>query len=116
MLDRLEKLREALELWRQEKTWMAAPIPDEIWDGATELACEAGVGPVSKALRLDHAKLKRLCEERLPAPAFLEVRSGLRPGQNLACVLEVAPGGGLRASISGATAADLGIIFRAFAG
>ncbi len=49
---------EQLTEWRKEHH-APTPIPDSIWSGAVSLASQYGIGPVSRALKLDYAGLKR---------------------------------------------------------
>lgn len=53
------------ELSQQLADWRAAhkppsPIPSDIWTRAAELAAQQGICKVSRALRLDYSRLKRL--------------------------------------------------------
>ncbi len=67
-----------LDGWRSESQ-LRRPLPARIWSEAARLASRLGVGTVSKALRLDYAKLKHLaCSsgdrlEPVSAPTFVEL-------------------------------------------
>lgn len=54
----LEALQGRFEAWRRSGR-TGRPIPDALWDSATELAREIGVNPVVRALHLDYNRLKR---------------------------------------------------------
>lgn len=123
----VQQLRDTLEEWRGCHC-APTPIPDEIWSRAARLAVEHGVGPVSRELRLDHGKLKRLAEEcraLVPTEAeakFIEFRpvpAGQfgQPTSPLHCLVEVesAAGPRMRAELDGVSPLELAAIFREFA-
>jgi len=61
------------ELARRLKQWRGGqrsqgPLPQWVWNEATEAACEHGVSQVARVLRLDYYKLKRRADA-LPAEA-----------------------------------------------
>ena len=76
----IESVRRRLERWRRTRKHRA-PIPDELWMSATELAGEYGLAKTARALRLDYYSLKdRLETSRRPIlpepggqPAFVEL-------------------------------------------
>ncbi len=74
----LRMLTRELDGWRGESQ-SRRPLPAQFWSEAVRLANRMGVGPVSKALRLDYTKLKRLaCSngdslEPISAPTFVEL-------------------------------------------
>lgn len=97
----LKKLRAPLDAWRRSGR---APrrIPDKIWDQATVLAAEHGVGVVARGLGIDHAKLKAKVLAYHPAvtalamaepevePTFVELlQTTPRPVSTGHCILEV---------------------------
>ena len=120
----LHQLSRELRRWREQHS-APTPIPDRIWERAAQLARENGVGPISKSLHLDHAKLKRLTGKLAPngpVATFVEVQSwlgcALPSAASLCCRVEVHGSGGavMRAELENASAADLATIFRGFAG
>ena len=117
----IQRLAKTLQEWRSSHS---APfrLPKEIWSRAARLAAENGVGPVARALKLDHAKLKRLAEQReLPIrqaaskPVFVEIPRGVA-GDRLTCLLETESSEGnlLRAKLEGATALEVATVLREF--
>ncbi len=58
MLPALKDLQQRFSAWR-EAGRSGRRIPEELWQTATELARQLGVNPVSKAIGLDYAGLKR---------------------------------------------------------
>ena len=118
----LTRLEVILGEWRATKK-SSMPIPAEVWKEAIKLARQLSVGQVSRRLRLDHTKLKRLTEkpgETKPAPmaTFLEFQSSeFTPATStLSCALELesASGGLMRAKLEGVSPSDLGTVFRLF--
>jgi len=72
----LDEVQKHFEAWRQTRHGKA-PIPDELWLAAVEVARHNGVNRTAAALRLDGGKLmKRLraadAGERPAAPTFVE--------------------------------------------
>ena len=55
----LTEVQERFRLWREKRERKTAPIPQQLWQAACAVARESSVGKVSRALRLDHRKLKR---------------------------------------------------------
>ena len=120
----LDQVREALAAWR------AAPgkgqrIPDAVWRKAVRAVKRHGLNPVSKALGLDYNCLKRHVvgdgkrESRKMelSPAFVEVKP-VAPPDELACVIEMEKGGGIkmRICVKSAAAVDWCRIKEAFLG
>ncbi len=54
----LKQLQEHFTAWR-EAGRNGRRIPEELWQAATELAGQAGVNPVCRAIGLDYTKLKQ---------------------------------------------------------
>ena len=75
----LKKLATELDGWRKENPSSRA-LPASIWTGAADVARRVGVGPVAKALRLDHSKLKQLT-----------LSSGIQPPVLAATFIELLP-------------------------
>ena len=96
----LEALRGQFAAWRRERR-PGQPIPEALWNSATELAREMGVNPVVRALHLDYVRLKRrvsgqVTAKKLPTseePTFVElaVDAVSRPAE---CVVEFEGRGG----------------------
>jgi hypothetical protein len=130
----LTELRQAIENWRRSRKPSVA-MPEELWSAAVRFAAELGVGPVVKALKIDHGKLLRLvdelcapgklakaprCQEVQPPPTFLKVPAATVArtfSGSLSCMLEAeSPGRGrVRAKLDNATALDVATILREFA-
>ena len=55
----LAEVQERFRLWREKRERQTAPIPQQLWQAACAVARQSSVGKVSRALRLDHGKLKR---------------------------------------------------------
>jgi hypothetical protein len=74
----LQQLQRELAEWRQNRTGGAA-MPAELWAAAVELARQHGLGPTSKALRVDYGALrKRLQSAESPTgPRFVELLTGV---------------------------------------
>ena len=66
----LKKLASELSRWRNENP-SNRPLPASIWSSAADVARRIGVGPVAKALRLDHSKLKQLTFSSVNQPPVL---------------------------------------------
>ncbi len=123
--DRLVELEQALSKWRASGR-PGRKIPRPIWDVAIDLAKQYGVGPVARAVNLDHARLKGLLEaaqnesealvraEASP-PTFVEFMAAPLH-QAVSCVIEVNSirGGHMRAEISGLDASSISILCREF--
>lgn len=71
--------------WRQTRPTRHEPIPDPLWDQATELTSVLPLSRVAKRLRLNRQELKKQCGQRrqpqpatsaaLPEPTFIEVKA-----------------------------------------
>lgn len=119
------RLEKALREWRATHK-SPTPIPAEIWSSAVDLARQLSVGQISRALHLDHGKLKRLTDRSALAKdpsssavaTFVEFKAEqfAPPTSAISCALEIESvgGGAMRARLDGITANDLGLVFRAF--
>ena len=121
--DALNRLGVRLESWRSEYS-APTPIPTEIWKRAGALAGELGVARVSKALRLDYSRLKKLSAghtptplERAEQPAFVEVRP-FAPETAGRCVIEIESprGARMRLQMDSAQGSSLVALVREFVG
>ena len=125
----LSKLSERLEEWRSNSNGEVGRrrIPEPIWERATELAGQYGVGAVSVPLRLDHAKLKSKVDggqhalkpsnPKLPAADFVEILGNPAAPQPLApCVLHIEShrGSRVRLEVGGLDASGLATLLREF--
>lgn len=118
----LSRVEAELKEWRGQRR-KGDRIPEEIWRRAAQAARQRGVGPVSRALRLDYGQLKRRAEgndaPKMPegGPIFVEVgREQHKAGS--ACVVELAKGNGtrLRICVREAAVVDWGKLKEAFLG
>jgi hypothetical protein len=114
----IDVVRTRFEKWRQARKGKA-PIPDELWSAAAEVARRDGVNKTAAVLHLDGGKLKRrmMTDGSVPrktkAPAFVEVMVPHAAGAS-ECTIELeGRNGKLRIYWKGATAADLAGLSRA---
>jgi hypothetical protein len=117
----LKTLARELDGWRSGSASKRRPLPTRIWSEAASLAGRMGVTPVATALRLDHAKLKRLvlsrpdCQQPVPVPTFVELLPLPSPvlGE---CAIEVESANGARMQIhlQNATPSGLAGLIREF--
>ena len=115
----LAEVQERFRLWRENRERQTAPIPQQLWQAACAVARQSSVGKVSRALRLDHRKLKRHAQryDRTRAQrtdslggvggGFVEVEMSGAPAA-VEWVVEVEEAGGrkLKMSMRGVSAAD----------
>ena len=122
----LEQVRTDLEAWRARRR-KGERIPDEVWRRAAGAVRQYGLNPVSRALRLDYYYLKRRTDRgeaaRSASPMFVELSevsagAGPRTAADLACVVELEKGNGVRMRICvrEAVAVDWGKLKEAFLG
>jgi hypothetical protein len=107
-------LKEAQERFAQWRTSQSGrrPIPEALWQLATELAGRHGVFRTAQVLRLDYTKLKQRTGAVTPSrepgtssPAFVEL---MAPATQCECVIEVeGTRGRIRIEWKGSTAPDL---------
>jgi hypothetical protein len=79
----LEEVNRRFGEWRQNRKGKA-PIPDELWAAAVEVARKEGVSRTSTALRVEWNELKRRMARAKEAgetrpPAFVELIAPLEP-------------------------------------
>jgi hypothetical protein len=115
----LTEVQERFRLWRENRERQTAPIPQQLWQAACAVARQYSVGKVSRALRLDHRKLKEHAQryDRPKTPrahgaggvgsGFVEVEMSAAPAA-VEWVMEVEDAGGrkLKISMRGVGAAD----------
>ena len=124
--DSLNRLGAQLESWRELYS-APTPIPPEIWAKAGELVQHLGIARVSKALRLDYSRLKRISLDReaegkhsqasAAVQTFVEVRSA--PASSMGkCVLEIESirGARMRIQMESPQCSSLVTLIREFAG
>ncbi|MDA1088401.1 MAG: hypothetical protein O2901_15475 [Verrucomicrobia bacterium] len=103
----VERVRGELDEWRGQRR-QGQRIPEELWSGAVQAARRHGLNRVSRALGLDYYHLKRrsgLGEEKAQSAgrseqAFVELASVATEATELACVVELEKGNGVRMRIS----------------
>lgn len=128
----LEQVRADLAAWRGQRR-KGDRIPEELWQRAGRAVRQYGLNPVSRALRLDYYRLKRLsgrCAAQRPRgadtgtrPVFVELSSDgvgeeVRTESGLACVVDLSKGNGtrMRICVREAVAIDWGKLKEAFLG
>ncbi|MCP5520964.1 MAG: hypothetical protein H7A46_16620 [Verrucomicrobiales bacterium] len=103
----LSELARRLRQWRGRQR-SQGPLPQWVWDKATEAACEHGVSRVARVLRLDYYKLKRRVAV-LPAeagangapPGFVELSVNPRPSIPSEWTLELSDPQGRKLTLRG---------------
>lgn len=126
----LEQVRADLAAWRGQRR-KGDRIPEELWQRAGRAVRQYGLNSVSRALRLDYYRLKRLsgrCAgkrhgESGTGPVFVELSAdgagdGARTQADLACVVELAKGNGarMRICVRDVSGVDWGKLKEAFLG
>jgi hypothetical protein len=110
----LQEAQERYVEWRSSHSGRR-PIPEPLWELATELASQHGVFRTAQVLRLDYTKLKQRTQPRAPAgkrsparpAAFVELMAPA-VAHGCECVVEVeGPRGRIRIEWKGPTAPDL---------
>jgi hypothetical protein len=108
-----------IEQWRQRHR-PRAPIPEELWREAAELACAYGINRTARALRLGYYALKKRVAaaagsgER--APEFVEILPGGMPSGRPECLIEVEDASGvkMRIRLQGGDLPDVAALTRVF--
>jgi hypothetical protein len=108
-----------IQQWRQRHR-PRAPIPEELWREAAQLASTYGINRTARALRLDYYSLKKRVAtaagtgER--APEFVEILPGGLSAARPECLIEVEDPGGvkLRIHLQGGAFPDVAALTRAF--
>ena len=100
----IERVRAQFESWRAQKR-KGERIPEPLWQAAEEAARKYGIHPVSHAVRLEYAHLKRRvrgaepCGEGAGREAqFIELEEGVA-GEGVGCIVELEKGNGTRMRI-----------------
>jgi len=124
---KMKKVQKQLENWRKtrkaKKSPKTSPIPEHLWMAAVGLHGEYSIAEISKALRLDRGKLKKLIlkgskQKEVSSPAFIELDiSKPQPGRNeWAIEMENADGDKMKISGSGLEIPDFALICQNFLG
>ncbi|MCG8598653.1 MAG: hypothetical protein MI807_00735 [Verrucomicrobiales bacterium] len=81
----LAQLMERFDQWRQTRPTRHDPIPDWLWEQATQLTSHLPLSRVAKRLRLNRQELKKRCGQNdqpqltspapVPVPDFIEVKA-----------------------------------------
>lgn len=95
------RVQRKIERWRQQHR-PRAPLSEELWREAADLACAYGINRTARALRLDYYCLKRRADLAASgsgehAPEFVEILPGRMPGPQ--CTIEVEDAGGVKMRI-----------------
>lgn len=124
-VEALAQLKEQFDQWRAARR-KGEKIPAQMWEAAISATAGHGVYPVSRALKLDYAALKRRAAESegsagTPTPRFVElaVPHGLpvlTQGPEPQCVVEMANANGatMRLQLHGGALASLPALCQAF--
>jgi hypothetical protein len=111
---KLKEARERFDQWRSSHSGRR-PIPESLWELASELARQHGVFRTAQVLRLDYNKLKRCTPGAAsteapasgPSPAFVELVAP-PPPPPCECTIELeGPRGRIRIEWKGTIAPDL---------
>lgn len=113
----LEEAKARFAVWRQNRKGKA-PIPDELWATAVEVARKEGLNRTSTELRVEWNHLKRRMAEAQPIspkrtpPAFVELLPA-RPRSVPECTIELETRRGkLRIQVKNASASYLATLSR----
>jgi len=115
----IERVRDQFEGWRAHKRGRER-IPEGLWAAATEVARRHGVHTVSRAVRLEHAALRRRVEgqaaQEVATAAFIEL--GQEAAQSVGCIVELEKGNGtwMRICVREGAAVDWARMKEAFLG
>ena len=105
----VERVRVQFEEWRGRKKGRER-IPERLWNAAAGLARRHGVHAVSRALRVEHARLKERVRGTgtrgdVEAGAFIELDA--EPSAEAGCIIELEKGNGSRMRICVHNGADV---------
>jgi hypothetical protein len=97
----IERVRSQFAEWRAHKS-RRDRIPERLWCAAVEAARRHGVHAVSRAVRLEHSRLRLRVEEasgrRPDAAAFIELGNEAA-ADSVGCIVEIEKGNGTRMRI-----------------
>jgi hypothetical protein len=100
----IERVRAQFESWRARKR-KGERIPEPLWQAAAEAARKHGIYPVSHAVRLEYAHLKRRVSGAAPCrdgagreAEFIELEECV-PSEGVGCIVELEKGNGTRMRI-----------------
>jgi len=119
----LSEVKKKFELWRKTRT-NRKPIPQELWDTATNLSKTHSINQISKALRLNYTALKnrvnkkeanQTCIQNVQASSFVELNFERSPLVS-ECIVEMqdCSGAKMRMSFKGKTDFDFLELGKAF--
>lgn len=99
--ENVERVREQFEEWRGRKRGRER-IPERLWSAAASAARSHGVHAVSRALRVEHSKLRQRVEKTGPrggvaASSFIEL--DVEPAAGVGCIVELEKSNGSRMRI-----------------
>jgi hypothetical protein len=119
----LESVQYQFERWRENKKTSREPIPEHLWEAASELKNEYPISRISNALRLNHTDLKNRISgkkskqrrKEQSSPLFLEL-DYLPSFASSECLVEMedACGSKMRMSFKGKADLDLLELSKAF--
>jgi hypothetical protein len=96
----LEILEQRFEQWRSSRSTKREPIPQHLWQAASDLCNTHSINKVCRSLRLSYAELKMRVSSEKPATEFMQLDTSCFSGQwHLSC--DRPDGSSLRLSGSG---------------
>lgn len=117
--DRLQSVSDAFDAWRRSRP-KRSPIPEELWHAATALAPDYSPFQISKALRLDYAKLKRRIDESgscEKSSGFIEFKAeSFFPEEACSIQLQNPEGFQMRIRVGGSSPSEFVPLITAFLG
>jgi len=116
----VERVRSQFEEWRAQKKGRER-IPECLWQAAVREARRHGVHAVSRALRVEHARLRQRVQEAegnagVEPSAFIAL--DVEPAAAVECIVELEKGNGtrMRICVRDGAAVDWGRMKEAFLG
>ena len=115
----VERVRSQFEAWRSRKKGRER-IPECLWEAAATAARRHGVHAVSRALRVEHSRLRQRVDKAESdggdASTFIELERGQLTG--IGCIVELEKGNGtrMRIHVQDVAAVDWGRMKEAFLG
>ena len=115
----LGEVQAQFEQWRRSRG-KRRPIPASLWEAASSLHPAYSLHRISRALHLNHTKLKHYVQESSPdlamtaGEAFIELGFAAGPGPNRPFVIEMRHRDGNCMTVQGADSRDLMKLARLF--